>query len=332
MKPIRLGILGATGAVGKMMLQVLKERNIAIEELRCFASRRSQGKTIQFNGKEILVSMLERGCFEGLDFVLGAASKEIALAWVPEIQQSKAIFIDNSSAFRLYHDVPLVIPMINGKQVLHHQGIISNPNCATIIALMALYPLYQYAGIEKVISSTYQAVSGAGQNGIDELEHQITAYANHKLPSVHYFAKPICNNVIAQIGDVNECGFTNEELKLHEEGQKILNDRSIKLSCTCVRVPVMQNHCLSLYVQTKEKVSLEKLKELTMSYSTLYWSDELATPLEYTNQDLVVLSRVRKDMHDEYGIWLWCCGDQLRIGAATNTIYILEECVLREIN
>ncbi len=324
MVELNLGILGATGAVGEMMLKVLEERNIKIGKLKLFASKNSSGKKLFFQGREIVVEEADESSFKDLDVVLGATSSELSKVYAKTIVKSKALFIDNSSAFRNNPQVPLIIPTINDDEIKNHNGIISNPNCATIIALLAIFPIHQINPIQKMIVSTYQAVSGAGKAAINELEAQMKHYVERNYCSPKVFKKPICNNVIPLIGELNDLQISSEEMKMQTEARKILNDKKIRISCTCVRVPIIQCHSESIYVETNKKIIIEDVIKNIKDKSNCIYDESIATPIEYTNQDKVAISRLRLDQNDENSCQLWCCGDQLRIGAATNAINILE--------
>ncbi len=324
MNKINIGILGATGAVGEMMLNIIQERNIAVNEVRLFASNKSVGKKIRFKDKTLIVEEADEHSFDGLDIVLGAASNTVAQVYAKYIVKAGALFIDNSSAFRSHPQVPLVIPCINEHHINNSQGIIANPNCATIIALMAIHPIIQLSNVTKMVVSTYQAVSGSGKCGMEELNQQMENYVQKRYSVPHVFNKPICNNVLPLIGELNENGHSSEELKLQNEGRKILDDAQFTVSCTCVRVPTMQCHSEAIYLETKDALSVEEIIKKIKNTKDLIYDENYASPLEYTNQDSVVVSRLRKDSNNDKAILLWCIGDQLRIGAATNAVLILE--------
>ncbi|MDE7094916.1 MAG: aspartate-semialdehyde dehydrogenase, partial [Anaeroplasmataceae bacterium] len=246
MKKYRVGILGATGAVGREMLKILEEYNFPIEELRLLASQKSVGKEIEFKNVEYPIAEATKDSFKGLDFVLGAASNAVAKAFKEDIVKSGAIFIDNSSAFRMDDTVPLVVPEINGEDVYKNKGVIANPNCSTIIALMAVKAIHKMSPIETMVVSTYQATSGAGAAGPVELKNQMEAICNNESIEPKVFQHQIVENVIPHIGSFLENGYTTEEMKMQNEGRKILHHPSLKVSCTCVRVPVVRSHSISI--------------------------------------------------------------------------------------
>ena len=321
----RVGILGATGAVGRQMLECLEERGYAKEDIRLFASERSVGKTIPYGNDELVCEKIEDGCFDGLDFVLGAVSNALSREYAPLIRKAGAVYIDNSSAFRLEEDVPLVVPEINGEDALHHKGIIANPNCSTIIAMMALAPIHALSPIETIVASTYQAVSGAGIAGIATLSEEVEAVRSSKPVNPSVFPAQIAYNCIASIGSMTENGYTTEEMKMQNEGRRILHNDDLLVSCTCVRVPVFRSHSISLSIVTKDKLDLQDVRNAISGFAgDVLVEDHVPTPLETSNQDDVYVGRIRKDLLHENGIALWCCGDQIRKGAASNAVEIMD--------
>lgn len=328
MKKYRVGILGATGAVGREMLKILEEYNFPVAELRLLASRRSVGKEIEFKGNKYKVEEATKNSFQNLDFVLGAASNAVAKAFAEDIVASGAVFIDNSSAFRMNDTVPLVVPEINGEDAFSNQGIIANPNCSTIIALMAVKAIHKISPIESMVVSTYQATSGAGAAGPIELKTQMEALCKNTPMVSEVFQHQIVENVIPHIGSFLENGYTTEEMKMQNEGRKILHHPSLKVSCTCVRVPVIRSHSISIDLVTKAKVDIELVKEAISKENgcKLYDSPNenvYPMPIVTSDQDLVYVGRVRRCLIHENGISLWCSGDQIRKGAATNAVQIM---------
>ena len=328
MKKYNIGILGATGAVGQEMMKILEERNFPVNELRLLASKSSAGKVIK--GYTVVEACAEN--FKGLDIILGAAENEIAERFVDDIKASGAVFIDNSSAFRLDPDVPLVVPEINGDDVKLHKGIIANPNCTTTISCTAINILNSVSPIESMVVSSYQAVSGAGANGPKELFAEVEALSKGESYEPKVFQHQIAYNVIPQIGGEQFCGYTSEEMKLQNEGRRIMHLPELKVSCTCVRVPVVRSHSVSICLKTKEKISVEKARELIASAPGCKLVDNLDAmsypmPLSTSDQDLVFVGRIRDDLTDERGLNIWCCGDQVRKGAATNCIQIAEKLI-----
>ena len=329
MKNYTVAILGATGAVGQEMLHLLEERNFPVGKLVPLASARSAGKKLMFNGQEVTIQEVCAEAFQGVDIVLGAAENDIAEKWAPAIVAAGAVFVDNSSAFRLREDVPLVVPEVNPEDVKWNKGIISNPNCSTIITVTAVNALNKLSPIRNMVASTYQAVSGAGVAGMAELKQQLEDLMAGKSAEVKTFAYQIAYNLIPQIGGEQMEGYTSEEMKLHFEGRKIMHLPEMNVSCTCVRVPVMRSHSISVKLQFDRPVSVEEAREILKDAPGVKLVDDLNNkeypmPLDTSGQDIVFVGRIRPDLTDENGLCLWCCGDQVRKGAATNAIQIAE--------
>lgn len=329
MKKFKVGILGATGAVGMEMMNILKERNFPIEELKLFSSSRSAGKEIEFDGTTIIVQEASEDAFAGLDIVLGAAENDIAEKFASAIKSAGAVFVDNSSAFRLDEDVPLVVPEINPEDVKKHNGIISNPNCTTIITCTAVNALSSASRIVSMNASTYQAVSGAGAAGPKELQAEVEAEMKGESYAPEVFQYQIAYNLIPQIGGNAFEGYTSEEMKLQNEGRKIMHNPELNVNCTCVRVPVVRSHSVSVQLVTERKISVEEARNILSAAPGVKLVDDLENkqypmPLDTSNQDLVFVGRIRDDLIDDNGLVLWCCGDQVRKGAATNAVQIAE--------
>lgn len=336
MKKYHVAILGATGAVGMQMLEVLLERDFPFAELHLLASKRSAGKTITMKGKSFVVEEATENSFDGIDIVLGAAENDIAKHFIPYAVKAGAVVIDNSSAYRLDEDVPLIIPEVNPEAVHQHKGIIANPNCATIIALVALQPLHKQAKIKRMIVSTYQAVSGAGVNGLKELDDQIDKLRSHEPISINTFQHQIAFNLIPQIGSVDESGYFAEEMKMQNEGRKILNNPELQVNCTCVRVPVYRSHSESITVEFEQPLSVNDAKKLIQNGNGVKLVDDpknsvYPMPLDTSDQDLVYVGRIREDLSGHANaLSLWCCGDQVRKGAATNAVQIAQLLIEQE--
>ena len=329
MKTYRVAILGATGAVGQEMIKILQERNFPVKELIPLASQRSVGKTVMFRGQEVPIQLACDEVFQGVDIVLGAAENDIAQRFAPAIVAAGAVFVDNSSAFRLREDVPLVVPEVNGEDVKRHKGIISNPNCSTIITVTAINALNRLSPIRNMVVSTYQAVSGAGAGGPVELNAQVEALRVGEKAEAKVFSHQIAYNLIPQIGGEQEDGYTSEEMKLQYEGRKILHLPQLNVSCTCVRVPVVRSHSISARLVLDRPVSVEEARAAIAAAPGCRLVDDLGAkqypmPLETSDQDLVFVGRIRPDLTDEKGLCLWCCGDQVRKGAATNAVQIAQ--------
>lgn len=329
MQTYSVAVLGATGAVGRQMLRVLAERAFPVGRLIALAGTHSAGTTVAFGEEQISVQTAENADFSGVDIVLGAAENDVARAMATEITQSGAVFIDNSSAFRLDPTVPLVVPQINPEDVKNHKGIIANPNCTTTIALTAVAPLRALAPIRSIWAATYQAVSGVGTAGVRELTEQTRALLQGKAYPPQAFAHRIAFNLIPCIGEEQLLGYTSEEMKLQYEGRKILHTPDLAVSCTCVRVPVMRSHSVALSVGFDWAVDAAQAREILSEAPGCLLTDDLRhgeypMPLAASDQDGVLVGRVRPDLTDECRLSLFCCGDQLRRGAATNAVEIAE--------
>ena len=329
MKFYTVAILGATGAVGQEMMNILAERNFPVGKLVPLASARSAGKKLTFKGEEVTIQEVCAEAFQGVDIVLGAAENDIAEKWAPAIVEAGAVFVDNSSAFRLDPNVPLVVPEINPEDAKNHKGIISNPNCSTIITCTAVNALNSIAPIRTMTASTYQAGSGAGAGGPVELMTEVEALREGKTYEPKVFSHQIAYNLIPQIGGESFEGYTSEEMKLQNEGRKIMHLPELTVSCTCVRVPVVRSHSISVSCHFDKPVTVEQVRQVLSNAPGVKLTDDLASkiypmPLDTTDQDLVFVGRIRPDLTDDCGICLWCCGDQVRKGAATNAIQIAE--------
>ena len=329
MKEYTVAVLGATGAVGQEMIRILQERNFPVGTLLPLSSARSAGKTIRFRGEDVTVREATEEAFRGVDIVLGAAEADIARKFAPAIQKAGAVFVDNSSAFRLDPQVPLIVPEINPQDVKNHHGILSNPNCSTIITMVAVNALNGLSPIRTMTATTFQAVSGAGAGGPVELEQEVQAKLRGEEYTPKVFPYPIAYNVIPQIGGEQYEGYTSEEMKMQNEGRKILHLPELRVSCTCVRVPVVRSHSISVSLHFDRHVSVEEARRAIAQAPGCKLVDDLPNkrypmPLETSDQDIVFVGRIRQDLTDEKGLCLWCSGDQVRKGAATNTIQIAE--------
>ena len=329
MKNCRVAVLGATGAVGREMLKILEEYDFPCEEPLLLASARSAGKKIPFKGGELTVREATEEAFRGLDIVLGAVEAEHARVFAPQIVRAGAVFIDNSSAFRLDRDVPLIVPEINGNEARKHRGIIANPNCSTIITMMAAAPLAAISPIQTMVVSTYQAVSGAGVGGMRDLENQVRAYAEGREAPPETFPYPIAFNLLPMIGREQTAGYTTEEMKMQNEGRKILGLPEMRVTCTCVRVPVLRSHSISATVVTERKISVEEARAALSIAPGVVLIDDLSSarypmPMLSSDRDEVFVGRVRDDLTNDRGLCFFCCGDQLRKGAASNAVQIAQ--------
>ena len=336
MKTCTVAVLGATGAVGREMLKILEERNFPVGKLIPLASARSVGRTVTFRGQVVPVQEARDEAFRGVDLVLGAAENDIARRFAPAIVASGAVFVDNSSAFRLDPNVPLVVPEVNPEDVKQHHGIIANPNCSTIITITAVNALNSIAPIRTMTASTYQAVSGAGAGGPIELMDEVEALREGKPVEPRVFTHQIAYNLIPQIGSEQYLGYTSEEMKMQNEGRKIMHLPKLRVSCTCVRVPVVRSHSISVSCHFEVPVSVEQARKVIAEAPGCRLVDDLAAhsypmPLDTSDQDTVFVGRIRPDLTDDNGLCLWCCGDQIRKGAATNAVQIAE-LVLRDLH
>jgi aspartate-semialdehyde dehydrogenase len=326
-----VAVVGASGAVGEVMVRLLVERNFPVGSIKFLASERSLGKSIEFGGEKHPIERLDVRAFEGVDIVLSSTPGSISREFSPLAARSGAVVVDNSSAFRMDPTVPLVVPEVNPQAVATHQGIIANPNCSTIQMVVALKPLHDAARITRVIVSTYQSVSGAGQKGLDELWSQTEAQVLGKLaPIPSKFAHPIAFNCVPHIDDFLPNGYTKEEMKMVLETRKIMGDDSIDVCPTCVRVPVLHSHSESILVEFERPVTPEEARELWSKAPGLTVMDDpgqLVYPLPASAQgrDDVFVGRIRQDLHNPRALLFWCVGDNLRKGAALNAVQIAEE-------
>ena len=330
----RVAILGATGVVGTQMRQCLEERNFPVSELVPLASAKSAGKTLKFKGEEVEVKEAKPEVFDGIDIVLGAAGDGIAKALLPEAAARGAVCVDNSHAFRLNPDVPLVVPEINPEDIQNHpRNIIANPNCATIIGLVPTYPLHTAAGLKRMIASTYQAASGAGMPGLTELTRELKVLAEGgEVGDTSPFAYQLAMNLIPQIGSFKDEGYTSEEWKMQNEGRKIMHLPEVRVNCTCVRVPIMRSHSESITLEFENPLSPDEAREILSTAPGVKVVDDPANlrypmPLDTSDQDLVFVGRIRRDLSAADGVnglTFFCCGDQIRKGAATNAVQIAE--------
>jgi len=327
--PKHVAIVGATGAVGIEMMRVLERRNYPTASLRLLASPRSAGKCLEFRGEKIVVEPLGEKSFEGVDIALFSAGGGISRDFAPVAVTSGAIVIDNSSAFRMDPKVPLVVPEINASDVATHSGILANPNCTTAISLMALYPLHQAFGLKRVIASSYQAVSGTGARAIEELRDQVEAIAAGKPVIKEVYPHQIAFNVLPHVDSFLEDGYTREEMKMQNEGRRIMHLPTFTASVTCVRVPVYRAHSVAVTAEFENPVSLAKAREVLDAAPGIIRQDDPSTatypmPIECSGQDDCRVGRLRLDCSIPNALSFWICGDQLLKGAALNAVQIAE--------
>ncbi len=329
MKHYNIAILGATGAVGKTMLKVLEERDFPVEELRLLASERSAGKEIEFKGNKYKVEPVTPEAFEGIDIALFSAGSSRSKIWAPIAVEKGAVVIDNSSAFRMEPEVPLVVPEVNPEDVQIHKGIIANPNCSTIQMVVALYPIHREKKIKRIIVSTYQAVSGAGAKAIEDLQEETKARFEGRYYVPEALPASIAFNVIPRIDVFLENGYTKEEMKMLNETRKIMHAPEIKVSATCVRVPVFVGHSESVTIETQEPITPEEARQILSSAPGVIVEDDpennvYPMPIEVDGKDDVFVGRIRKDLAFDNGLSMWVVADNLRKGAATNAVQIAE--------
>ncbi len=328
-KQYRVGIMGATGAVGSVMLDILQERKFPISELRPLASARSIGKTVTYQGEAIPVQEMKADSFKGLDIVLASAGASVSKQFVQDVKASGAVMIDNTSAFRMDADVPLVVPEVNPEDIFTHRGVIANPNCSTIIMLVPLKPLHDAAKIKRIVVSTYQAVSGTGAKAIAELEQQTRQWVAGEEITHEVYPYQIAFNVLPQIDVFLDNGYTKEEMKMVNETRKMFHDPNIMVSATTVRVPVFTSHSEAIHIETEKKLTPAQARELLAKAPGVKVLDDPAQkqypmPLFTSGQDDVYVGRIREDVSHPHGLALWAVGDQLRKGAATNAVQIAE--------
>lgn len=325
-KEYNVAILGATGAVGTRMIQQLEQSTIPVKSVKLLASAKSAGKQLSFKGQPITVEETTPDSFDGIDIVLSSAGGSVSKKFLPEAVKRGAVCVDNTSAFRMEPDVPLVVPEVNAKDIKKHKGIIANPNCSTIQAVVALKPLNDEYKIKRIVYSTYQAVSGAGSKGVKDLENTLKGLKNQKFPYV------IANNCIPQIDSFTEDGYTKEELKMINETRKILDNPKMRITATTVRVPVLNSHSESINVEFEKEIDINKIKELLSNSPSIIVQDDIKNgiyplAINSTGTDEVYIGRIRRDYSVKSGMNMWVVADNIRKGAATNAIQILEKLI-----
>jgi len=332
-RDLKVGVLGATGAVGREVVRQIEERSFPAGEVRALASR-SGGRHLTFRGREIGVQAASGHALEGLDLVFSAVSSSLSRALVPSLVSGGAVVIDKSAAFRLEPDVPLVVPEVNGHALHDHRGIVASPNCSTTQLVVALRPLQERFGLERVVVTTYQSVSGAGQGGLDRLREENEGMHLAEHPEESPFPRPIARNLFPQIGDFDQEGYCTEENKMSSETQKILGLPDLPVSVSVARVPVQVGHCEAVWVKLARETQLDDVVESLCAYSALVVEKEPAgymTPVQAAGRDEIFVGRVRADRWDRSAFWLWVVADNLRKGAATNALQIAEELIRRNL-
>ena len=337
MKQYNVGIVGASGAVGNEMLKMVESRNFPVGSLRLFASERSAGKTLKYRGQDIVIEKLDTSSPKGLDVALFSAGAAVSKEFAPVFAKDNVFVIDNSSAWRMDKDIPLVVPEVNPQDLSADKKIIANPNCSTIQMVVALKPIHDAAKIKRVVVATYQSVSGAGGRGMDELRQQTLAWAKGEaIPAASKFQYQIAFNLIPQIDVFTENGYTKEEMKMVNETQKIMGDSSIRLSATCVRVPVFRSHAESVWIETEKQISAAEARVLLAKAPGVEVVDDPANkkypmPLDGENQQVTYVGRIREDISTTNGLTFWVVSDNLLKGAALNAVQIAEALVERNI-
>ena len=329
MKKYNVAVVGATGAVGEEMTRILEERDFPVKQIFLYASHRSAGKEYIFHGEKVVVEVLDDNSFNGIDIALFSGGDEVSKHYGPLAVQAGATVIDNGKYYRMDPDVPLIVPEVNPNDILNHKGIIANPNCSTIQMVVALKPIYDAVGINKIICSTYQSVSGTGKEAIDELEEQVKAIALEKEIKIQVYPYQIAFNVIPQIGSFDSSGYTSEELKMLNETRKILHNQNILVSATTVRVPVFKAHAEDVHIETREEINPEEARRLLRDFPGVKVIDnpgqcQYPLSLDAEGKDEVFVGRIREDKVFKPGLVMWVVADNLRKGAALNAVQIAE--------
>ena len=324
-----VAVVGATGAVGEEMFKILKERNFPVRNLRAFASTRSEGKVINFKGEKIKVENLATASLENIDIALFSAGASVSREFSPKFAKKGAVVVDNSSAFRMDEKVPLVVPEVNPHAVEKHKGIIANPNCSTIQLVVAINPIHKRAKIKRMVISTFQSVSGTGKEAISELKNQTNDYLQGREIKKNVYPHQIAFNLLPHIGSFLPSGYTEEEMKLVNETRKIMEDNSINVTATCVRVPVFVSHSESVTLEMEKDLSVEEAREILSAAPGVIVEDKpeksiYPLPINAQGKDEVFVGRIRKDESAPNSINMWIVADNLRKGAALNTIQIAE--------
>jgi len=331
---INVAILGATGAVGTELLELLQNRNFPIANLKLLASPRSAGSTLSFQGEELLVEAVSENSFNNVDLVLASAGGSTSKAWAATAVEKGAVVIDNSSAFRLDPQVPLVIPEVNPEAAAIHQGIIANPNCTTILMAIAVWPLHQVQPVQRIVAATYQSASGAGARAMEEVKIQAQAILQGETPPTESFPYPLAFNLFPHNSPLNEQGYCEEEMKMVNETRKIFRAPQLRISATCVRVPVLRAHSEAINLEFEQPMLVAKAKELLANAPGVrlvedWQANYFPMPIDASGRDEVLVGRIRQDLSHPSSLELWLSGDQIRKGAALNAVQIAELLVAR---
>jgi aspartate-semialdehyde dehydrogenase len=325
----RVAILGATGAVGRELLELLESRNFPISDLKLLASERSAGQRLPFKSEKLLVEPVSDAMFENVDLVLASAGGSTSKTWAPVAVEKGAVVIDNSSAFRMNPDVPLVVPEVNPQAAANHKGIIANPNCTTILMAVAVWPLHQVKPVKRIVAATYQSASGAGAQAMAEVKTQASAILEGKEPTAEVFPYPLAFNLFPHNSPLNDWGYCEEEMKMVNETRKIFDNQQIRITATCVRVPVLRAHSEAINLEFETPFSPNEAREILQKSPGVKLLEDwrknyFPMPLEATGKDEVLVGRIRQDISHPCGLELWLCGDQIRKGAALNAVQIAE--------
>jgi aspartate-semialdehyde dehydrogenase len=325
----RVAILGATGAVGTELLELLEERDFPLTELKLLASERSAGKKLPFKGKDLLVEAVSDAALENVDLVLASAGGSISKVWAPKAVDKGAVVVDNSSAFRMNPEVPLVVPEVNPEAVINHKGIIANPNCTTILMSVGIFPLHKVKPIKRIVVATYQSASGAGAKAMEEVKNQSIDILEGKKPVAKVFPYPLAFNLFPHNSPLNSSGYCEEEMKMVNETRKIFNNQDIRITATCVRVPVLRAHSEAINLEFETPFNVKEAREILSKSKGVkliedWQANYFPMPLEATGKDEVLVGRIRQDISHQSGLEIWLCGDQIRKGAALNAVQIAE--------
>jgi aspartate-semialdehyde dehydrogenase len=331
-----VAILGATGAVGTELLALLEERNFPLDKLKLLASERSAGKSVMFAGQELTIETVTDSSFDDVDIVLASAGGSISKQWLPIATKAGAVSIDNSSAFRMHPDVPLIVPEVNPEAAAQHKGIIANPNCTTILMAVAIYPLHQVQPIQRIIAATYQSASGAGARAMEEVKIQSQAILNGEPAVPEVLPYPLAFNLFPHNSPMTDNSYCEEEMKMVNETRKIFGDPSIRISATCVRVPVLRAHSESLNLEFAYPFSPDKARDILSNSSGVKLVEDFSKnyfpmPIDASGKDDVLVGRIRQDISHPNGLELWLCGDQIRKGAALNAVQIAELLIAKDL-
>ncbi len=332
----RVAILGATGAVGTELIELLESRNFPVGDLKLLASPRSAGTSLTFKGQSLPVEGVSEDSFHNVDIVLASAGGSTSKVWAPKIVAAGAVMVDNSSAFRMNPEVPLIVPEVNPEAINNHKGIIANPNCTTILMTVAVWPLYQVQPIRRMVVSTYQSASGAGARAMEEMKQQAKAILQGETPKTEIFPYPLAFNLFPHNTPINELGYCEEEMKMINETRKIFGVNDLRISATCVRVPVLRAHSEAVNLEFDQPLSVEKARDILSKAPGVklvedWTANYFPMPIDASGCDPVLVGRIRQDLSHPCGLELWLCGDQIRKGAALNAVQIAELLVEKQL-